>query len=186
MNDAGEPNDELAWETVDRDVAYTCPGFDIVHEDVVLPDGTDTDFDYLADEPAVVVLPFTPEGDLVLIEEWRQSVKRVNLGLPAGSVEPEEDDLEAAARRELEEETGYVAGEMAYLDSFEPANGVTNAFFNYFVARNCRPEGEQDLDFNESIRVTTSTMEALRSKLREGSLRDGRTALGVLLYDFHA
>ena len=176
--------DELAWETTDRDVAYTCPGFDIVHEEVILPNGTETDFDYLADQPAVVVLPFTPEGDLVLIEEWRQSVKRVNLGFPAGSVEPEEDDLEAAAHRELEEETGYVAEELSYLDAFEPANGVTDAYFHYFVARNCRPDGERDLDFNESIRVRRSTVEELRSKLRDGTLRDGRTALGLLLYEF--
>ncbi|MFB6266750.1 MAG: NUDIX hydrolase [Halodesulfurarchaeum sp.] len=175
---------ELAWETTEREVAYTCPGFDIVHETVRLPDGTETDFDYLHDEPAVVILAFTPEEDLVVIDEWRQSVKRVNRGLPAGSVEPEDGDLAAAARRELEEETGYVPDAVERLGSFEPANGVTDAVFTYFVATGCRPTGEQALDENESISVRTTTMATLRERLAAGDLQDGRTALGVLLYGF--
>ncbi len=179
--DAGHP---LAWDTVASETAYTCPGFDIIHESVVLPDGTETDFDYLHDKPAVVVIPFRPEGDLVVIEEWRQAVKRVNRAFPAGSVEPDEDDMEAAARRELEEETGYVADSVEYLDSFEPANGISDAVFHYYVATGCRPEGSRDLDFNESIAVDTVPISDLRDSLRDGSLRDGRTALGLLLYSF--
>jgi len=176
--------DDLAWETTDRETAYTCPGFSIVHETVSLPDGTETDFDYLHDEPAVVILPFTPDGDLVVIDEWRQAVKRVNRGFPAGSVEDTEDDLAAAARRELQEETGYVAEEVTYLDSFEPANGISDAVHHYFAAEGCRPTASQDLDFNESIAVTETTIGDLREDLATGDVLDGRTALGLLLYEF--
>ncbi|MFB6068911.1 MAG: NUDIX hydrolase [Halobacterium sp.] len=175
-------SDELAWETTDREVAYTCPGFDVVHEDVRLPDGTATDFDYLSDDPAVVVLPFTGDGDVVLVEEWRQSVKRVNRALPAGSVEGDEP-LAAAARRELAEETGYEAASVEQYATYEPANGVTDAVFHYFLAEDCAPTGDQDLDFNESIRVTTTGYDDLLAAVRDGDVRDGRTALGVLQYE---
>jgi ADP-ribose pyrophosphatase len=178
--------DDLAWETRDSDVAYTCPGFDVVHEDVTLPDGTATDYDYLHDDPAVVVLPFTPDGDVVVIEEWRQAVKRVNRGLPAGSVDDDDDDLAATAHRELTEETGYVADEVAYLNSFEPANGIADAVHHYFVATGATPDGDQDLDFNESIRVDTTDLATLRASVLAGEVRDGRTALGVLLYEADA
>jgi ADP-ribose pyrophosphatase len=175
-------SDPLEWETIDEEVAYNCPGFDVIHETVRLPDGTETDFDYASEPPAVVILPFTPEGEVVLIEEWRQAVKRVNRGLPAGSMEPDED-RETAARRELEEETGYEAGSLGFLTSVEPANGLLDARHHYFVAFDCEPTGERELDFNESIRVTTTDWESLREAAAAGEIGDGRTALGVLHYD---
>lgn len=179
-----DATDPLGWETLDSETAYECPGFMIRHEDVRLPDGTETDFDYLVDDPAVVVLPFTPDGDLVVIEEWRQAVKRVNRGLPAGGVEDVDDDLREAAHRELTEETGYVADSVEHLTSVEPANGISDAVHHYFVANDCTPDGDQTLDFNESIRVDTTTLDAVRDDLQQGRLDDGRTALGLLLYDF--
>ncbi|AKH98431.1 NUDIX hydrolase [Halanaeroarchaeum sulfurireducens] len=174
---------DLAWETRDRDVAYSCPGFDVVHEDVVLPDGTETDFDYLHEEPAVVVLPFTPDGEVVVIEEWRQAVDRVNRGLPAGGSEEDDADLDATARRELTEETGYVADDVEFLGAYEPANGIADTVHHYYVATGCTPNGEQDLDFDESIRVDTTDLATLRSAALSGGKSDARTALAVLRYE---
>ena len=77
-------DDTLRWETLDTEHDYTCPGFDVRRDDVELPDGTDTDYHYVDESPAVVVLPLTPDGEIVVIEEWRQAVGRVNRGLPAG------------------------------------------------------------------------------------------------------
>ena len=175
-------SDDLAWETLDSRVAYTCPGFDIVNEDARLPDGSETDFDYLTEGESVVVLPFTADGDVVLVEEWRQAVKRVNRALPAGGLEPSDDDLPAAVRRELTEETGYEAGEVEHLTTVEPANGISDAVFHYFVARDCAPTGEQDLDDNETISVDTTSFDALVDAVGENEVRDGRTALGVMYY----
>jgi ADP-ribose pyrophosphatase len=178
-----EPDDEsLAWQTTASEVAYECPGFSIVREDVRLPDGTETDFDYLRSGHSVVLLPFTPDGDLVLVEEWREAVDRVNRALPAGGVEGEED-FAAAAHRELAEETGYEADSVEEFVEFEPANGVTDAVFHYFVARDCEPTGEQDLDFNESIEVVTEAYEEFLEGVKSGEIRDGRSALGVLHWE---
>ncbi|MGM0398956.1 MAG: NUDIX hydrolase [Halobacteriota archaeon] len=173
---------DLSWETRDRVVSYTCPGFDVVTEDVVLPDGTETDYDYLHDDPAVVVLPFTPDGRVVVIEEWRQAVKRVNHGLPAGGVEEDDADLDETAHRELTEETGYVAESVEHVGTFEPANGITDAVHHYYVATGCTPDGDQDLDFNEHIAVETTDLERLHESVLAGDVRDARTALGVLRY----
>jgi len=174
--------DELAWETLDSAVAYACPGFDVVHEDVRLPDGTATDFDYMREGDSVVVLPFTAGGDVVVIEEWRQAVDRVNRGLPAGSIEPGDDDPEAAAHRELREETGYTAESVSHLYTAEPANGYADSTFHYYVARGCEPADDQDLDYNESIRVETAEFDALLTAVRDGTLRDGRSAVGIMHY----
>jgi len=178
---------ELAWDTLDREVAYSCPGFDVVHDDVRLPGGAETDYDYLSEPPAVVVLPFRGDGgpgdDVVVIEEWRQAVGRVNRGLPAGGVEPGDDDLAAAAHRELAEETGHEAGSVEQLLSVEPANGIADSVHHYFVARDCAPAGDQRLDDDESIRVETTPYEELRAAVLADEVRDGRAATAVLRFD---
>ena len=176
------PADALAWETLASETDYTCPGFEVVRDEVRLPDGTETDFHYVSEPPSVVVLPFTDDGDVVVIEEWRQAVDRVNYGLPAGGLEAEDDDLDAAARRELAEETGYEAAAVEHLATYEPTNGLFDSVFHYVVARGCTPTAEQDLDDNESIRVDTASFPELRDRALAGDLRDGRSALAVLQY----
>ncbi|MFC6824116.1 NUDIX hydrolase [Halopelagius fulvigenes] len=175
--------DELAWETTDSAVDYSCPGFDVRRDEMVLPDGTETDFHYVSEPPAVVVLPFTPDGDVVVIEEWRQAVGRVSRGLPAGTVEPEDDDVTVAARRELAEETGYEADEVERLCTVEPANGLLDSVHHFFVARDCEPTAEQELDFNESIRVSVEAYDELLAAAVDGELRDGRAVVGLSRYE---
>lgn len=180
MSDSND--DSLAWETLNTETVYDCPDFEVVHETVRLPNSTETGFDAVHEPEAVVVLGFTPDDEVVVIEEWRQAVGRANRGLPAGTVEPKED-LQAAARRELEEETGYVAERVDHLTTVEPSNGLTNAVHHHFVAHDCRPTGERHLDDDESIRVDTTTYDDLLSALAADGPLDGRSALCLLYYD---
>lgn len=169
------------WEAVDQEIAYTCGGFDVVSEEVRLPGGTHAAFDYLSEGESVVVLPFTDDGEVVVIDEWRQAVRRQNRGIPAGSVEDGEN-VARATRRELREETGYEAGRLDHMTTVEPANGFADAVFHYYVARDCTHTARQELDADETIEVDTTTLDRLLARARTDDLRDGRTAFAVVYY----
>ena len=175
-------DDPLRWETLDTDIDYTCPGFDVRRDDVRLPDGTETDYHYVDESPAVVVLPLTADGDVVVIEEWRQAVDRVNRGLPAGSMEADEEPT-GAAHRELREETGYEADRIEHLLTAEPSNGIANSVHHHFVAYDCEPTTEQELDDNESICVDTVDYDDYLDSVVDDELNDGRSALTLLQYE---
>jgi ADP-ribose pyrophosphatase len=176
-------DEELAWETVDSAIDYSCPGFDVRRDEVVLPDGTETSFHYVEEPPGVVVLPFTPDGEVVVIEEWRQPVRRVNRSLPAGTADDGDTDLAATARRELREETGYRADDVERVLSVEPSNGLIDSVRHVFRAHGCEPAGEQRLDHNESIRVRTVAYDELLAAAVDDQLRDERAVTALLHHE---
>jgi len=173
--------DELAWETLATETDYTCPGFDVAVDDVRLPDGTEGEYHYVSEPPSVVVLPFTTDGDVVVIEEWRQAVGRVNYGLPAGGLENEDADPAAAARRELAEETGYEAGHVRHLCSFYTTPGICTERMHVYLAAELRHVG-QSLEAGEKIEVELVEMPRLLEMLRGGQVEDGKTLATILYY----
>ena len=189
----------LAWETLGSAVDYACPGFDVRRDEVRFPDGETDGYHYVDEPPAVVVLPLTPAGDVVVIDEWRQAVGRVNRGIPAGTMEPTDADagtlggagngdpgdaaVERAAARELAEETGYEADSFERLTTVEPTNGMANAVHHHVLATGCEPTADRDLDHNESIAVETVPYDDLLAAVVDGGLRDGRAVTAVVWYE---
>lgn len=178
-----EPPSVVVLPLVAPDADLAGAGLDATPVEWPAPATPDAGTEANADRP--VSPETTADRRVVLVEEWRQAVDRVNRGLPAGGTEPGEDVL-AAARRELREETGFSAGSVEPLVSVEPANGVGNQLFHHVLARDCRPDGDRALDDDESIRVTTASLSALRSAVAAGRVRDGRTVTGVLRHQLHA
>jgi len=98
------------------------------------------------------VLCVSVDRELVLIRQYRHGAKEVTLELPAGVIEDDEMP-EVGARRELREETGYVADRWIDLATLNPEPSRHTHRAHCFVALDARPDHEQALDLAEQVEV---------------------------------
>ncbi|MDI3316904.1 MAG: NUDIX hydrolase [Bacillota bacterium] len=133
---------------------------------------------WFVDSPKVAcIIPVLPDGRILLERQYRAALDSWILELPAGKAEPGEE-VEACARRELEEETGFRAGRLQELFWFWPAPGYSNEEIHLFVARDLR-DGERSLDPGEELEVEALTVEEFLDAVEAGRIHDGKTLLAA-------
>lgn len=101
----------------------------------------------------VNVVPVTPEGNVVLIRQFRHGTGSFVLEVPGGMVDPADPSPEQAARRELLEETGYTAERFHYLGFVYPNPAIQNNRCHTFLAEPARRAQAQHLEGSEDIEV---------------------------------
>ena len=136
--------------------------------------------DVIVHPGAVVILPFLADDRIVMVRQYRHSVERELLELPAGTIEPNEKPIETA-RRELIEETGYEAGSIQPLAEFFTSPGILTERMYAFVARDLTHVG-QALEHDEQLVVEPMGLDAARLKLMAGELHDAKTMAALGLY----
>lgn len=169
------------WETLSSETALDERWLTVRRDVVRLPSGAVLDDFFVWESPHIVtVVPYTADGRFVLIEQYRHALGLVSLQFPAGAAEPLESP-EGAARRELEEETGYVGGELVRLYQAAPnAHKITDLEDLYLVT-GVAPDGTRQHDDNEPIRVTLVTPHELRDHLAENRIHGATAALAAVL-----
>lgn len=131
--------------------------------------GAAHDFYVLESDSWVNVIPITPEREVVLIRQYRHGTREVTLEIPGGIVE-RGDSPQAAARRELQEETGYEAGEMVALGFVHPNPAFLDNRCYTFLAQDARRAGLQSQDEKEDIEVLLQPLAEIPRAIREGSI----------------
>jgi ADP-ribose pyrophosphatase len=122
---------------------------------------------------AVVLLPRQEDGSLLLIKQYRHSVRQKLFELPAGTLEPGEEPL-ACAQRELAEETGYVATTWQDLGQLHPAPGFCSEVQHCFFATGlsaCQAAPDED----EIIEVVPMSATQVEQAIRDGSMTDAKS-----------
>lgn len=149
---------------------------------VELPDGSISEREYIVHPGAVMVIPLLYDVDgtsrLVLERQYRYPIGQVMIEFPAGKLEPGEDRL-ACARRELQEETGYVARQWARAGVIHPVISYSTEFIEIWFAKDLTA-GEPRLDAGEFLDVFTATPRQLADWCREGLVTDAKTVAGML------
>lgn len=126
------------------------------------------------------IIPVGDDGRILLTYQYRYMADAHGWEIPAGNV-PSGESLEEGARRELLEETGYTARELTHLYAFYPQIGRSNHYFHIFAARGLA-QLTADFDRDEVSDLRWFTLAELLEMIRRNELRDGFTALAILVY----
>ncbi len=131
--------------------------------------GLSSDFVVFESSPWVNVIPLTPQNEVVLVHQYRHGTRTVTLEIPGGLVE-DYDSPAGAARRELQEETGYVDTSLISLGTVYPNPAIQNNLCYTFLAKDVYLAGEQNLDKNEDIEVILKPLDEIPKLIREGDI----------------
>ena len=133
---------ELKETGLDTELVYQGDFIQVRKDNVRLPDGKTGSREYINHPGAVAVLALLDNGNLVMERQFRYAPQREFIELPAGKIDHGEDIL-VCAKRELLEETGYVASEWIHLATAWPCIGYADERMEYFLARGLIAPGKQ-------------------------------------------
>jgi ADP-ribose pyrophosphatase len=145
----------------------------VVRDTVRLPDGGSATREYVLHPGAVAVVPLTDDGRIVLERQYRHATRQVMIEIPAGKLDAGESPL-VCGRRELLEETGYVAREWAYAFTTYPTVAYSDEAIEVWFARGLAHRGAK-LDQGEFLEVFTATPQEFLGWCREGRIVDSKT-----------
>lgn len=151
------------------------------HRDQVrLPDGTTSIREWIDHPGASAVVPILPDGRVVLVRQYRFPARRTFLEIPAGKLDGPGEDPVDAARRELEEETGWRAGTLEHLGSLFSCIGYSNEVIHLYLCRDLE-QGTQALAEGEHVEIVLMPFGEALEKARAGMLEDMKTVAALLL-----
>jgi ADP-ribose pyrophosphatase len=168
---------ELKETQIESKLIYAGDFITVRKDSVRLPDGSTSSREYLTHPGAVAVLAILDNGNLVMERQYRYAPQREFIELPAGKIDSGEDILQTA-KRELLEETGFVASEWTHLTTTWPCIGYADERMEYFLARGLKHEGDK-LDEGEFLEVFELSLEESIDWVRQGRINDTKTIVGL-------
>jgi ADP-ribose pyrophosphatase len=135
-------------------------------------------YEVIRQHGAAAILPVTPDGDVVLVRQFRPPIRDDLIEIPAGLLDVEGEDALTCAERELAEETGYRSTTTEFLGGVFVSPGSTDHYVHLFWGRTGQaPEGPPE----EDIEVVIRPFDEMVAAARAGRVRDAKTALALLL-----
>ncbi|QID17710.1 NUDIX hydrolase [Nitrogeniibacter mangrovi] len=151
-----------------------------VHRDRVrLPDGKHGVREYIAHPGAVAIIAELPDGRLIFERQFRYPLRRAFLEIPAGKIDPGED-IEACARRELREETGYEAAVWEHVGVMHPCIGYSDERIEVFIARDLTHVGHA-WDEGEFLEILSLSRDEIQAAVASGELTDAKTLSALFM-----
>lgn len=155
---------------------------DYYRDSVLIPNGNIAQWDIIDHKGAAAVVAVREDGKLLMVRQYRYALGRETLEIPAGGLNGRQEPTAAAARRELEEETGYTCEALELLTSIYTTVAFCNEKIDIYLARGLRKLGSQHLDEDEFIDVEAYSVEELQQMIFECRIQDSKTICGIMTY----
>lgn len=151
-----------------------------VYQDTVqLPNGNSASREVIRHVGAVGVIPVTEDGKVIIERQFRYPLDRVITEIPAGKLDGFGEDRLSAAKRELEEETGYTAKEWTCIGDYYPTPAYCDERITLYLARGLEL-GRRHLDEDEFLNFEAVPLASLVADVMEGRITDGKTQVALL------
>jgi ADP-ribose pyrophosphatase len=149
-----------------------------VNRDTVrLPDGAQTQREYILHPGAVMIIALLDDGQVVMERQWRYPLARAFIEFPAGKIDEGEPPLQTCIR-ELREETGYSAQRFKLLATINNAISYSNEHIDIYLAEGLTT-GERKLDAGEFLDVLSVPPAQILEWVRDGTITDVKTIIGA-------
>lgn len=183
----GHPADDRLRETVvGSRTVYRGHYLEVRVDEIQTPDGGRSTRDIVGHPGAVAIVALDPEDRLLMVRQFRLAAGRTLLEIPAGTLDRAGDgsleDPDLAARRELEEETGFRAGSWQHLGAFWTAPGFATELMHLYLARDLVPAHDERLgpDDDERLELEHVPWREAVAMVERGTIADAKSLVGVL------
>lgn len=150
-------------------------------DEVELENGVTSTREVIHHSGGVAVLALDDDDNMLFVRQFRYPYAEVLLELPAGKLN-EGEDAYSCGFRELEEETGYVAGTYEFLGKAYPTPGYTDEILHLYTASNL-VKTEQRLDEDEFLTVEKIPYKKAVEMCLHGEIKDAKTLIAILMFD---
>ncbi|MFW5952582.1 MAG: NUDIX hydrolase [Candidatus Natronoplasma sp.] len=164
------------WEKKESRKIAESTLFTLIEDDVILPNGKEKTYTMLDLPDFAGVLPLTGER-MILIKNYRYPIDEKVIEFPAGFIDEGETPKEAA-KRELEEETGYVLKSCKKLCEYHPVASLNDQKAHLFVGK-VEKGGKINHEMGEDIEVMTISIEKAYEMLRKNEITHPHTAIAL-------
>ena len=151
----------------------------VFKDTVALPNGNPATREVIRHVGAVGVIPVTDDGKVIIERQFRYPLNRVITEIPAGKLDSFTEDRLSAAKRELEEETGYTAEEWIPMGDYYPTPAYCDERITLYLARGLN-QGQRHLDEDEFLNFEAVPLADLVEDVMSGRITDGKTQVAVL------
>ncbi|MBN1930752.1 MAG: NUDIX hydrolase [Desulfobacterales bacterium] len=153
--------------------------FKLVSENITLAGGVEVDMDIIRHPGAAAIVPLSRKNTVILIKQYRHAVRDYIWEIPAGTLNMKETAIECA-KRELREETGYIAENWHKLTEILPVPGYSDERIHIFLAGKLS-RMNQDLDVDEVLEVYEFKIGAAMEMIFKGEICDGKSIAGLFM-----
>ncbi|MBU1094796.1 MAG: NUDIX hydrolase [Firmicutes bacterium] len=164
-------------------IVYECSFMKLYEDEVILDNLQTSQRVYIKHPGAAAILPITKDQKIILINQYRYPIGKVNLEVPAGKKDDINEDSFECAHRELEEETSHISSEMSFFKRIYPCVGYSNEYVDLFIAKNCEKiENPKAMDVDENIECVFLSLDEVKDLIKTEQIGDAKTLILLQAY----